>query len=372
MKASLTQEDVEKLLSEPSPAVRAELASKLGDEIDSPDLTPKELELAHDIIRIMATDVATIVRSALSQSLRNSKNLPHDVALKLANDIDKVAIPVLENSQVLSDEDLIEILKVGSEVKQSSIASRTYLSENVCDAVVNTTSSEHVIATLLDNKTANISESTFNKTIDSFPESELVKDKIVYRANLPIQISERLMLIVADNLKDYLVAHHNISSKSATDIVLRSREKAIITMTGRSSVDDLRKMLTQMYENGRLTPTLVIRALCMGDIAFFEVAMSIMAKLPLVNTTILIHEGGHLGLKSLYERSKMPFEFFPVIETAIDGLRGMQVDSDSNGRSKFGARVIERILTTLEDGMNTDDANYLMDKLGDILQKEGS
>lgn len=369
VKSSLTQEDVNRLLSEPSTEVRAELASKVGREIDNPTLTPKEMELAHDIIRIMAADVAAIVRATLSHNLRNSKNLPHDVAVKLANDIDKVAIPIIESSPVLTDEDLIEILKYGNETKQICIASRYNLSEDVSHAVV-CTSGEHAVAALMENRTAAISESTFNETIDRFHRSDLVKGKIVYRANLPIQISERLSLIVADNLKDYLVTNQNISPQSAADIVLRSREKAIITMTGRSSIEDLKKMLSQMHENGRLTPTLVIRALCMGDVSFFEVAMSVMANIPLVNTSILIHEGGHLGLKSLYERSKMPMEFFPVIKTAIDVLREMQMTAESNGRNKFGARVIERILTTFEDGMNPEDANYLMDKLGDILRTD--
>ena len=30
-------------------------------------------------------------------------------------------------------------------------------------------------------------------------------------------------------------------------------------------------MVAQMHHNGRLTPTLMLRALCTGDVAFFEV-----------------------------------------------------------------------------------------------------
>ncbi len=57
MASSLTQADVARLLSEPSASVRAEVADKLAREIDSALLTEAELQIAHDIIRVMAMDV---------------------------------------------------------------------------------------------------------------------------------------------------------------------------------------------------------------------------------------------------------------------------------------------------------------------------
>ena len=54
MTSSLSQADVEKLLAEPSPHVRAEVAGKLAQEIDNPKLTADELNLAQDVVRIMA------------------------------------------------------------------------------------------------------------------------------------------------------------------------------------------------------------------------------------------------------------------------------------------------------------------------------
>jgi len=55
MASSLTQADVARLLVEPSPSARAEVADKLAREIDSVALTPVELSIAQDIVRIMAT-----------------------------------------------------------------------------------------------------------------------------------------------------------------------------------------------------------------------------------------------------------------------------------------------------------------------------
>jgi uncharacterized protein (DUF2336 family) len=107
MASSLTQADVARLLTEPSASVRAEVADKLAREIDSSLLTEAELQIAHDIIRAMAKDVELAVRRALSQSLRGARHLPHDVALRLANDVEAVALPILADSPVVTDTDLM-------------------------------------------------------------------------------------------------------------------------------------------------------------------------------------------------------------------------------------------------------------------------
>lgn len=114
MAAALTSADITRLLSEPSPDVRVELADKIAKSLSGATLAPGEVSLAHDIVRILARDVEATVRAALSRGLRNSRDLPRDVALKLADDIDAVALPMLAKSLVLTDDDLVEIVHQGS------------------------------------------------------------------------------------------------------------------------------------------------------------------------------------------------------------------------------------------------------------------
>ena len=363
---ALTQADVAKLLAEPSPAMRAELAGKLGQEFGNPDLTQTEAALAQDIVRIMAKDVEASVRQALAENLRNAPLLPHDVAVKLANDIESVALPILQSSPILTDSDLIEIVRGGAAAKQEVIASRVGLSENVADVLV-TSGSEKAVAKLMDNVTAQISETSLNKAVDRFAENEAIKEKIVKRPTLPPAFTERLVTIVADSMRDYLVAHHQVSPNFAADIVMQSRERTIIGLTGKSSIEELEKMIVQMHSNNRLTPTLVLRALCTGDINFFEMAISVMANVPVVNARILIHDAGHLGLKSLYDRAGMPSDLLPAIRAAIDVLHETDIGDEPHDREKFRARVIERILTKC-DAMDPENIDYLLNKLSDVVK----
>ena len=366
MQSSLTQADVAKLLAEPSPTIRAELAGKLAQEIENPNLNETETALAQDIVRIMAKDVEASVRRALSENLRHATRLPHDVAIKLANDIESVALPILEHSKILTDADLIEIVRHGTPGKQESIASRVGVSEIVSEILVNV-GAEKAVAKLMDNATAQIKESTINKAVDRFASSDLVKEKIVKRETLPPTVTERLVTMVADNMRDYLVAHHNVSPSVAADIVMQSRERTIVGLTGKSTTEELEKLISQMHENGRLTPSLVLRALCMGDIAFFEVSIAVMATIPLVNARILIHDAGPLGLKSLYERAGMPMNLLPAVRTALDVVRETEMDGGDHDRERYRTRVIERILTQYE-GLGQEDVDYLLNKVGDFIK----
>ena len=50
-----------------------------------------------------------MVRDALSENLKENPNVPHEVALSLAQDVDQVSLPVLQYSEILSDQDLTEV-----------------------------------------------------------------------------------------------------------------------------------------------------------------------------------------------------------------------------------------------------------------------
>lgn len=365
MASSLTRADVARLLAEPSTSVRAEVADKLAREIDSTALTEAELRLAHDIVRIMARDVELAVRRALSHSLRHARHLPHDVAVRLASDVEAVALPILADSPVLTEADLLEIVHQGSSSKQEAIAGRDDVSEQVADALV-TTGSEGAVTVLMGNAKARIAEASMGTAIDRFAASDRVKAHMVHRANLPATIAERLVVLVSDKLQSYLVSHHELPVSLATDVVLQSRERATLHFSIGSSEQELERLVRQMHRNQRLTPLLVLRALCLGDLAFFEVAMAVMAKVPVVNARILIHDGGPNGLASLYEKAGMPPRLLPAIRVAVDVVRGTEFDGGEHDRERFRSRVITRILTQFED-LTPEDVDYLVDKLGDVL-----
>lgn len=366
MAENLSKDDVARLLSDPSPSNRADLAAKVARQFDGSVLSDQERRLAEDIIRIMARDAVVRVRQSLAENLKTSPGLPRDVALTLARDVEAVAIPILSVSEVLTEADLLEIVRTGNDGKQTAIARRPVVSSGVADALIES-ASEGAVAALVANEGAVLGERSLEKVIDRFGTSEAVQEPLVHRSHLPMTIAERLVAVVSDKLQAYLVANHDLPSQVASDLILRSRERATVAVfTGQSDEAALERLVAQLSRNDRLTPSLLVRALCTGDIAFFEAAMSLMANVPLTNARLLIHDAGRLGLKSIYDRAKLPPQLLPACRIAVDVLRETPFDGEEHDQERHRRRVIERILTQYED-MPTEDLDYLLAKLGDLM-----
>jgi uncharacterized protein (DUF2336 family) len=363
--SSLSQADVDRLLSDSSAQTRADVAGRIGRDLDSPALTAVEVRTAQDIVRLMARDVEVSVRAALSKNLRRAARLPHDVALQLARDVEAVALPILTDSLVLTDEDLLDVVRRGSAAKQTAIAGRPEVSEPVSAALV-TSGDETTVSTLMRNPGARVSEQSLTQAIDRFPDSDAVKEGIVHRDVLPSTVTERLVAMVSDRLREYLVVKHRLSPALATEIVLQTRERATLDLSNGLGAERLAELVGQIYRSGRLTPTLVLRALCIGDMAFFEAAIAAMAAVPVENARILIHDGGRKGFAAIYGKSGLSPDLFPAFRAATDVIDSTGFDGEARDVERFRSRVIARILTQFDD-FDQDDLDYLVARLEDVL-----
>lgn len=367
-RATLTEEDVRKLLSNPSGVTRAETAAKIAGDFGAGTLSPTERVLAEEIFRLLVRDAEVRVREALAKNLRNNPNLPHDVAMALARDVDSVALPVLRYSEVLTDSDLLELVHGADAEKLEAIAGRSHVSEPVSDALVED-GNERVVTTLVANRDAEISEQSLHSVITTLGDREAVQAAMVNRPRLPVTVVERLVTVVSEKLRDQLIATQDLPPALASDLLLQCRERATVVLSTESGEHDVERLVRQLQENGRLTPSIVLRALCMGDMRFFEAAMAERVGLPLVNVRQLIHDSGRLGLKAVFGRSGLPASFLPAVRAAIDVARETDYDGGENDRERYSRRMIERILTQYGDlgvTFEVDDLEYLLAKMGSL------
>lgn len=358
---SLSSADVARLLQDPNTDNKAAAISKVASTYSDVGLSDSEREIAESIFRHMLKDAAVRVRHALADSLKDNPNVPHDVATSLARDVDEVAVPMLSYSEVLTDEDLLEIVHTKGTEAQKAIAGRDTVSEGIVDALAES-DSEEVIATLVSNEGAQITESTFDKVLDKFGESEAVQGPMANRSSLPIAVSERLVTLVSEQLRDHIMTHHEVSPEMASDLLLESREKATVSLLEGGEEGNVQALVDQLYANGRLTSTLVLRALVMGDTGFFEAAMAKIVNIPVLNAYQLIHDKGGTGLKRLFEAAKFPPKTAAMARAALDVAEEMMLTGGDN-RDMFKQLMIERVLTAVENDVDTDNLDYLIGKL---------
>ncbi len=368
MADELSVSDVARLIDDPSSANRLNAAEKVAGRYERSALSDSERQIAEDIFRVMVKDAEERVRSALVSHLKNAPDLSPDVALSLARDAsDTVALPMLEFSEALSDEDLIDIVRTQGSKRQTAVAGRPTVSEAVADVLVDH-GDEDVVATLVGNEGADVADSTMHKVVDKFGDSEKVQTPLVMRSTLPITVSERLVAKVSDKLIDHLVIHHELPDSLADDLVLQIRERATLGLLSENSDEnDVGTLVAALARNGRLTPSILLRAVCVGDLNFFEAALAHMSGISVLNARKLIHDKGSLGLKSLYDKCGLPDSLFTAYRIALDVLvetEKERIDGDPNAMTK---RMLERVLTHFEDtvdGQSPEDVDFLLNRLG--------
>ncbi len=367
-KKKLTQEDVAKLLSDPSVDTRVDMAAKVAGDFDANALSVNERRLAEEIFHVMVKDAEVRVREALAQNLKENIGVPHDVALSLAKDVETVALPLLQFSEVLTDEDLIQIVASQSPAKQVAIAKRAQVSEGVSEALVDA-GNEEAVTSLVANVGAEISEKSLQKVVDDLGDREAIQGAIVNRPKLPVAVSERLVTVVSEKFLGAMIKRRDLPEDVVTDMILQARERAVISLSTDSDEADVGALVRQLNENGRLTASIMLRGLCMGDLTFFEAALAERAGVSLANARQLIHDSGSLGLRTICRQAKIPVQQLVAVRAAIDVSEEMEYDGREHDRERYSRRMIERIMTQYDDlgvEFESSDLNYLLTKMSEL------
>jgi len=366
----LLSADVERLMADGSSESRARIAEHVGKVVFGGGLSPAEVELATEIFSILLRDAEVRVREALAQTLKDSPNLPHDIAIALVNDVDRVAMPIIECSDVLTESDLIAIVRSAGDARQEAVAQRAEVSEAVSSALVET-HNERVVARLVGNEGAQISSQSFDHILRDFGAAVRMQEALIARRDVPMIICEKLVGLCSEHLQSAIAKRHALPASLTADIILQAREMATITLSADADDEDLAALIAELHRNGRLTPSLVIRAMCMGDLQFFELSVAQLAGISVGNAHALINDEGALGLSALYERIEFPPAQLPAVRAAISVLRETQYDGGENDRARLSRKIIERILTQYGDlgvEFERDDLTYLFTKLNKLSE----
>jgi uncharacterized protein (DUF2336 family) len=358
----LTDEDVRRLVKGDSEEDRALAARKICRRIDQYELTEPEKLAAQSILDMISRDAADLVRRAMAVTLQSSKNLPHDIAVRLANDIDTIAAPVLVSSPVLTEEDLVDIVRASTTNKRCAVAARESLPTRLVHAILDTGDSR-AAGVAAANDGADFDELAYQRAFAEFCETPEVMDAFVARSYLPLNITETLISHVSDQAIDRLIKTHALPPQLAVELAESARERATVDLVDQAGLShDPRHFTQQLRINGRLTPSLILRALLRGHVEFFEHAMAELAELPHAKAWLLVHDAGPLGLRAVFDRTGLPSKLFPAIRACIDVVHQLEAPYDENGRAQFRRILAERALTRFQ-GVPEEDLDYVLDRM---------
>ena len=362
LRPELTQDDILRLMKGETPEARASVAHRLCRRMALDVLTQQERAYAEEIMTILARDTAELVRRTLAITLRNSPLLPRGLALELAQDVETVAIPILENSPAFTEQDLIELVLSATSAKQTAIANRGEVTCTLAEVIA-----EHAAVearqTLAANPGADMTDKAFVDTIERFPRDEGVQAAIVGREHVPMHIAEKMVSLVSGKVFDLLVNRHQLPAQMAIELASNARERVTVDLVDQAGrTEDLPRFVSQLNLNGRLTHSLILRALCVGHMSFVEHALAELSGVPHQRVWLMVHDAGPLGLQAVFDRAALPRRFLPVFRAAVGVYHDTRHDGGRDDRTRFRLRMIERVLTQIQS-LPREDVDYLLEKL---------
>ena len=360
-KYELTDDDIQKLIKSPFEK-KIDITKKIADYYNSGGFSQEQMVAAAKIFGTLVKDTEVKIRKTLSEAIKDNSEIPRDVILSLAHDVQEVSLPVLEFSEVLTDADLIEIVTSTEDAeKQKSISRREEVSEGVAEALIDT-ENEEVVDTLLHNEGAHVSEEGLDHIVESFGDKEEIMGALVERETLPVSIVESLADKISESLYNSLQEKHSEAFIRMDDMMKKSREVATMKVIGLRSTDAEYYKFCQLMDKLKIPEELSpIYALCMGNINIFEVKIARLTQTPVLNIRQLVNDSSNKGFRVLYRRAGLPKDLFEASEALITALRNLEEQYASLTQRDNHLKIVSQELRgeILKNVKNIEDVKNL-------------
>jgi uncharacterized protein (DUF2336 family) len=318
-------------------AVRAELATKIARF--APDLRPDESDklkaMTYEVLETLIQDQAARVRRVVAETLKDMKTAPPGLVHRLARDPElSVAGPVLQYSPVLTDEDLLDIVRqLPIPGAAAAIARRQRLGPAVADEIGNGMDVDAITA-LLSNSSAQIREETLDRLIERAPQYPAWHRPLVARPKLSGDAVRKLARFVAADLIGRLQARTDLLPATIAElqqIVLQrldSDSQEPLPIPPPPVADGPTKLVAEarrLKTEGKLTEEMLVDALVGGRPALVLAALSVLAALPLPVIEKILSAHSAKGIVALIWKAKLSMGFAVRVQTILARLPAAQM-----------------------------------------------
>ena len=269
------------LARQPDSGARRTLLRDLTDNFfGSPERSPIEQDLYGAVLSDLSRAMEVEVRAQLATRFASASDAPRQLICQLANDQSEVASPVLTQSPVLTDDDLIQIIRTRGQDHMRAVSKREHVAEAVSDAIV-----EHgddaTLQALLSNDGAKLSRAASEVAVDRAKLNADLHEVTVSRAGLPLDLLNEMYFEVEERLRSKILEENSKLDPEALEQALSVGRTRIATEDGTLPPDYAESLayVEEMKIAGQLTPQILARFLRSGNRTSFLIALSQLADL---------------------------------------------------------------------------------------------
>jgi len=261
--------------------------------IQGAGLNQRERELMREILRRLTLDVEMAIRIALAQRLAEDTTAPHDLILLLVDDSIEVARPLILNSPLLSETDVLRLVTHGGVKHQEVVAARPHIGVPVTDALAKS-DNESVLMALVRNATAKISDHSYAALVEKARALTGLQEPLVKRPDMPPQLATSMCEWVSDALKTFIKTNYQVTPK-AVDAALASATQAVKSAAPGPKdppADSAHKLIDKLAASGQLKTGFLMRVLSQGQVDLFDLAFSRLLGVELASFRAGFYNGG--------------------------------------------------------------------------------
>jgi uncharacterized protein (DUF2336 family) len=326
---------------------RAEATRALARAFLFSDLGREDRAAAEGALLMMLDDGSPLVRQAMAEVFSSRDDAPAEIVHVLAGDQFTVAAPLLENSPLLMDADLVDIVASGSCEVQCAVARRPRLPAAVSAAIAEV---GHPAACLelVENGDAQIAAMSLDRIVERFGHIAVIREALLASDDLPAATRLALVGRVSTILVDFVTSRRWLSAERAEQIAEDACERSMINIAAVASGFDLNNLVAHLRTSGQLTPGLLLRSLLSGRIELLHAALVELTGLPDQRVAGILLDRRGAGLNALLSSAGLPASMLQAFRAALAAVHEIGFAGSYEDRAQLRSRMVERVLTACE------------------------
>lgn len=274
---------VEDAIASGSAARRGKLVRHVTDLfiVSSPQCTESEIALFDDVLTRLAAEIEVSARALLAVRLAPIENAPPRIIRTLAFDDEiDVAGPVLEQSERLDEETLVESARRKGQAHLLAIARRRSLSERITDVLV-ARGDQQVVLSAVENRGAKFSDSGFTILVRRSDGDDRLAAGVGRRPEIPPQHFRALLAKASASVRAKLEAEHPHALREVRQAVGEVVERLRAQMQGAGpDYAGARERIEALHRRGQLDDRRVDSIARSGRLEEIAPALALRCELP--------------------------------------------------------------------------------------------
>lgn len=314
------------------------LCNTATDPVDTAEIQT----LLGSIFMKLVAEAERDIRMRLSEKLAGAAWAPPALINVLALDDIEIAGPIIANSPVLKDHDLIRILVEATLDHQVAVARRGRLTSTVVEAILQQ-EEPAVLTALAGNDSAAISDEGMARLVENSRRMAALRAPLAHHPRLSTDMGLRLYMWVGQSLRTAIVERFRIDPAALDGLLAEAVREAhalpgaaetLARMAEGDEAENERRLVDKLHDAGQLRPGFLLRMLRERKLNIFVAALATLGNFQQDHIRRAIDSDRPELLALACVAVGIDKGVFPTILAAVRDLNGERPGGGDNGLRK--------------------------------------